>query len=254
MSTLGLAETLVAGWLFVFARVAGWALLDPLLAKIPAWLRLVLAAALATALLPGLATATPVAPFSLAGALALGAEGLWGAALALCVRLVFVAMEAVLVWFGHASSGGLLMLTAEQAAPAEAAWRSLAGWLAAMAFLAANGHLLVIGALAQSFAAMPLAALPAAPDLRLLAEGAAWLFAAGIQLALPLLAFALLLQLALAVIARSVPGVDMFSGGLGIAALSVLVALAWAVPLIGAGIGAGLEQLTLWLDRLAGAR
>lgn len=252
MSDVGLAQSLIAGWLFVFARVAGWALLDPLLSRIPVALRVMLAAALATALLPAVGLPARPAPFALGGALVLGAEALWGAALALCVRLVFAAMEAVLVWFGHGSTGGLLMLTAEQAEPAEAALRSLAGWLAAMAFLAANGHLLVIGALSQSFAVMPVAALPAAPDLRLLAEGAAWLFAAGIQLALPLLAFALLLQLALGVVARSVPGLDMFSAGLGVAALSVLVALVWAIPLIGAGVGAGLEQLMPWLDRLAG--
>lgn len=254
MNGVGLAETLIAAWLFVFARVAGWALLDPLVSRIPVALRLMLAAALATALLPGLDLSPRPAPFSLAGALTLGAEALWGAALALCVRLVFAAMEAVLLWFGHGSTGGLLMLTAEQAEPAEAALRSLAGWLAAMAFLAANGHLLVMDALVQSFAAMPVAALPASADLRLLAEGAAWLFAAGIQLAVPLLAFALLLQLALGIVARTAPGLDMFSAGLGLAALSVLVALVWAVPLIAAGVGAGLEQLAPWLDRLAGAR
>jgi flagellar biosynthetic protein FliR len=254
LSAAGFTEAGIAAWLYACVRISGWALLDPLLARIPFSVRLLLAAALAAALLPGLAVPGLPSPFSLAGALALSAEALWGAALALCVRLVFAAMEAVLVWFGHSASGGMLMLTAEQAMPADAAWRSLAGWLAAMAFLAANGHLLVVGALAQSFAAMPVAALPAAADLRLLVEGASWLFVAGIQLALPLLAFALLLQLALAVVARTVPGVDMFSVGLGLAALSVLVALVWAVPLIGSGVAHGLEQMSGWLDRLAGAR
>jgi len=254
LGVAGMSEAVMAAWLFAFARVSGWALFDPLLARIPIIFRLLLAAALAAALLPGLVATGQPAPFSLAGGLALGAEGLWGAALALCVRLVFAAMEAVLVWFGHSASGGLLMLTTEQAMPADAAWRSLAGWLAAMAFLAANGHLLVMSALTQSFAAMPVASLPAAPDLRLLAEGGAWLFTAGVQLALPLLAFALLLQLALAVVARTVPGVDMFSVGLGLAAMSVLVALVWAVPLISAGVASGIEQLSVWLDRLVGAR
>jgi hypothetical protein len=34
----------------------------------------------------------------------------------------------------------------------------------------------------------------------------------------------------------------------------VLAALVWAVPLIGAGIEAGLEQLAIWVGRLAAAR
>src|SRR3569623_493592 len=87
------------------------------------------------------------------------------------------------------------VLTAVQAAPADAAWRALAGWLAAMAFLGASGHLLVVHALRDSFAAMPIAVLPAATDLRQLAEAGSWLFATGVQLVLFLLVLVLLVLL-----------------------------------------------------------
>jgi flagellar biosynthetic protein FliR len=108
----------------------------------------------------------------------------------------------------------------------------------------------VVDALRDSFVAMPVAVLPAAADLRQLAEAAGWLFAAGVQLALPLLALALLIQLALGIVARTTPGLDMFSAGLGIAALGLLVAWVWAVPLIAHGVGLGIEQLAGWLGRL----
>jgi len=134
-----------------------------------------MAAVLAAVLAPGLAI-DAIAPFTVQGMLALGMEVAWGAALALCVWLVFAAVTAALVWTGHTASGGLLTLTADQASPADAAWRALAGWLAAMAFLAASGHLLVVDALRDSFVAMPAAVLPAASDLRQLAEAASWLF------------------------------------------------------------------------------
>jgi flagellar biosynthetic protein FliR len=245
-----LSEASLAVWLFAFARLAGWALFDPLTGRLPLLLRLLLAAVLAAALAPGLALDAPV-PFSVQGMLALGLEGVWGAALALCVRLVFAAVEAVLVWTGHTATGGLLTLTAEQAAPADAAWRALAGWLAAMAFLGASGHLLIVDALRDSFAAMPVAVLPAATDLRQLAEAASWLFATGVQLALPLLALALLIQLALGIVARTTPGLDMFSAGLGIAALGLMAAWVWAVPLVAHGVGLGIGQLATWLGRLS---
>lgn len=245
-----LSEASLTAWPFVFARVAGWALLDPLTGRLPRALRLLLAAALAAVLAPGAAVAA-VPPFSVQGVLALGLETAWGAALALCVWLVFAAAEAALTWTGHTASGGLLTLTAEQALPADAAWRSLAGWLAAMAFLGANGHLLVADALRASFAAMPAAVLPAAGELRQLAEAGGWLFATGVQLAMPLLALALLVQLAFGIVARTAPGLDMFSAGLGLAALGLLAVWVWAVPLVAHGVGDAVGQLALWLGRLA---
>ena len=244
-----LSEANLAAWLFAFARLAGWAVFDPLTGRLPLLLRLFMAAVLAAVLTPGLAI-DAVAPFSVAGMLALGMEAVWGAALALCVWLVFAAVAAVLLWTGHTATGGLLTLTAGQAVPADAAWRALAGWLAALAFLGASGHLLVVDALRDSFAAMPAAVLPAAADLRQLAESAGWLFATGAQLALPLLALALLIQLAFGIVARTTPGLDMFSAGLGIAALGLMAAWVWAVPLIAHGVGLGLEQLAGWLGRL----
>ncbi len=244
-----LAEAHFAVWALVFARLAGWAWLDPLAGRLPPVLRLGLAAALAAALAPGVSAAAPP-PFSVGGVLALAMEALWGAALALCVRVVFAAVSAGFAWFGHTATGGLLTLTAEQAEPMDAAWRALAGWLAAMAFLAASGHLLVVDALRGSFAAMPVAMLPAAADVRTLAEAGGWLIGAGVQLALPLLALALLVQLAFGLFARGSPGADMFSAGLGIAALGVLAAWVWAVPRVAHTVAAGVEALGAWLGML----
>jgi flagellar biosynthetic protein FliR len=140
-----------------------------------------------------------------------------------------------------------LALTAEQAAGADAAWHALAGWLAALAFVGASGHLLVVDALRDSFAAMPLAVLPPAQSVRQLLESAGWLFAAGVQLALPLLALALLIQLALAIVARTTQGLDMFSVGLGMGSLGLLAAWIWMVPLVAASVGQGVDQLAVWL-------
>jgi flagellar biosynthesis protein FliR len=244
-----LSEASVAAWLFVFARLAGWTLFDPLIGRLPLALRLMLAAVLAAALVPGLAI-EPVVPSGVQGMLVLSLEVAWGAALALCVWLVFAAVTALLVWTGHTATGGLLTLTAEQAAPADAAWRALAGWLAALAFLGASGHLLVVDALRDSFVAMPVAALPAMAELRQLGEAAAWLFATGVQLALPLVALALLIQLALGIVARTTPGLDMFSVGLGIGALGLMAAWVWAVPLVAHAVGRGIGQLAVWLGWL----
>lgn len=244
-----LSEAEAAAWLLAFGRIAGWAAFDPLVGRLPLALRFFLAAALAAAFAPSLAPVT-IQPFTLYGMLALGTEAAWGAALALCVWLVFAAATAILTWTGHAASGGLLTLTDEQAWFADAPWRALAGWLAAMAFLGAGGHLLVADAFRDSFTAMPVGAFPAPGGLRALGEAGGWLFVTGAQLALPLFALALLMQLAAGVVARTTPGLDMFSTGLGIAALGLMAAWVWAVPLVTRGVELGIAQLLSWFARL----
>lgn len=245
-----LSETLLGAWLLVFFRLAGWTLFDPLISRLPIVMRVFLAAVLATVLTPSVSMAA-IDPFSVQGLLALSLEMVWGAALALCVWLVFAAVTATWVWTGHTATGGMLTLTAEQAASTDRVWRTLAEWLVAMAFLAASGHLLVIDALRDSFIAMPVAVLPAAYDLRQLAEAGSWLFATGMQLALPLLAVVLLIQLAFGIVARTTPGLDMFTVGLGIGTLGLMAVWIWAVPVIATGVGQGLAQLAVWLGRLA---
>lgn len=242
-----LTEAGIAAWLAVFARVAGWAMLDPLLLRLPLFLRLMIAAVMAGALMPAVIPAPVVSPFTLAGGAALGVQWLAGALLALTVHLVFAATAAVLAWFGQTASGGLLALTDEQAHYTDPGLRNLAWWVAVLAFVAANGHLLIVQALMQGISALPAMASPSALDTRGLFEGAGWLFAAGIHLALPLIVFALLLHLSLAIIGRTQPGVDMFSTGLAVGALGLLAALTWALPLIAAGIQQGLTQIQPWL-------
>ena len=248
MDVLALSEAGIAAWLAIFARVAGWAMLDPLLARLPMVLRLMIAAVLAAALLPSVAAVVPVSPFSLAGLLALTLEWLLGALLALCVRIVFAAAQALLAWVSHGATGGLLTLTEEQAQHGDTVLRQWAWWLAVLAFLSANGHLLIVNALIQSIVHLPVATLASDVNASQIVEGAAWLFAAGLQIALPLIVFVLLIQLSLAIVARTQPGVDMFSTGLSIGALTLLVALVWAVPLIAAVIQQGIVQMQGWLS------
>lgn len=247
VSVLALSEAGIAAWLALFVRVAGWTMLDPLLARLPMLLRLMIAAVLAAALLPNVAPLAAPSPFSIAGVFVLTLEWLLGALLALCVWIVLAAMQALLAWLGYSATGGLLVLTEEQAGESNPGLHQWAWWVAVLAFLSANGHLLIVNALIQSITHLPVATLASQVNAAPIVEGAAWLFAAGVQIALPLFVFVLLIHLSLAIIARTQPGVDMFSTGLAIGSLALLVAMLWAVPLIAVGIQQGLEQMQTWL-------
>lgn len=244
-----LTESSLLAGLLVFARLTGWAWFDPLVGRLPVAVRLLLAAALTLALAPGLAP--PVALGLNATFLPmLALEFAWGAAMALAVATVFALARLVVLWTGHTASGGLLALTPDQTETAEAPWRALAGWLAVLAFLGAGGHLLVVLALRESFVVMPLAVLPEPASLNAFLSAAAWLFATGAGLALPLLALVLMVQFALFVLARTTPGLDMFSVGLGAGALGVLAAWIVLAPVIVRGVAGGLEQMSGWLGAM----
>jgi flagellar biosynthetic protein FliR len=233
---LVLHQTELANWLFVFARLLGWAWIDPLLGRLPWSLRLFLAGALAWVWVPGLAQAQ-VDPFAAAGLISLALAFLTGAALGFAARLLVAVAETVLPMVGLTASLGLTQVAPEQKGGLDPVLQALAWWLALLAFFSANGHLLVVQAIDASFAAVPLTALPSAATALDLVEAGSALLVAALQLALPLLVMVLLAHFAFAMLSRTLPGVDGFSVGLTLGAFALLGGLAIAVPLLVSGLG-----------------
>jgi flagellar biosynthetic protein FliR len=90
--------------------------------------------------------------------------------------------------------------------------------LGTVLFLAIGGHLLLIAALAKSFAIVPVlpeATLPML-DWRGLAEAGATLFQLGVMLALPVLAAMLAVNVGMAVVSRVAPQLNMMSIGFAV--------------------------------------
>ena len=159
-------------------------------------------------------------------------EGLLGAGMGFAVRLLFAVMEAALGWLGQVSGRNLYQPWLAENAPDDASLRQLGFWLAGLAFFSANGHLLLIQALQHSLAVLPAAALPDREGARALFEAGSMIFSTGLQLALPLLLLALLAQGVFAVVSRLMPGVDAWSVGLNLGALTLLGSLAVGVPIL----------------------
>ena len=101
-------------------------------------------------------------------------------------------------------------------------------------FLSWNGHLVVLRAVADSYAYLPVGAMPAFPVLIQggIAAAGSMFFAAAIIM-LPLTAFLLAINLVIGVITRSAPQLNLFSFGFPISMLGIFVLLYLWVDVLG---------------------
>jgi flagellar biosynthetic protein FliR len=102
--------------------------------------------------------------------------------------------------------------------------------VATMAFLAVNAHLVLLAALSESFVSLPISSTPLSLAAPLeLARLGSRIFSAGLQIALPIIAALLITNVALGILTRAAPQLNIFGIGfpitLGVGMLTLSVAL-----------------------------
>ena len=156
-----------------------------------------------------------------------------GLAMGFAVRLVFAALEfageLVGLQMGLNFAGFFDPGTGMQGT----ATARFFGTLAAFLFIATNGHLMLIQALAQSFHAFPVGPEPFAFVRQ--AQPQAWgaeIFRAGLWVAMPVMALLLFVNLALGLIARVAPQMNVFAVGFPLTVSLGLVGVLATLPLM----------------------
>jgi flagellar biosynthetic protein FliR len=108
------------------------------------------------------------------------------------------------------------------------------GLLTALIFLAMNGHLLTLSVLAESFKLLPVSAAPlGVGGFGTLMVWSSALFSAGLLLALPLIAALLIANLAMGVLARVAPQLNIFAVGFPVTLMSGFIVLMFSIPYFG---------------------
>lgn len=231
----GQIDALIAQFFWPFARILALTLTAPVFAErvLPLRLRIGLAVLLAAIVVPTLPAPPAVHPVSLAGAVILARELVIGAALGFAMRLVFVAVETAGELAGLQMGLGYATLFDPERSDMLPLLGQFLGLIATLAFLALDGHLHMIQVLVETFATLPVGnhGLHDAGLLALVGWGAQ-IFTAGVLLCLPLLGAMLIANLALGILTRAAPQLNLFAVGFPLTLGVGLVILALLLPLL----------------------
>jgi flagellar biosynthetic protein FliR len=125
------------------------------------------------------------------------------------------------------------------------------GLIALLIFLASNGHLMTLAALTESFTLLPVTPTPfAAKGFAAIVTWAATLFSTGLLLALPLVAALLIANVALGVLSRVAPQLNLFAVGFPVTIVSGFIVLTLSLPYFGAALERLFDQSFAMLRNL----
>lgn len=220
-------------FLWPFARILALLAGAPVLGNMatPTRLKIGLSVMIALIIAPTIGPLPKVEPASPEGLFVLGQQILIGLAMGFAMRIVFAAVEMAGEIAGLQMGLGFATFFAADSGGSTLVVGKFLGLLATLTFLSLDGHLLMLSVLAESFNVFPIAAEPF--------SGAGWktvvdwggnVFLAGFQLALPVVAALLIANLALGILTRASPQLNVFAIGFPITLMVGMVALMLSLP------------------------
>jgi flagellar biosynthetic protein FliR len=209
-------------------------------AALPLRVRLMLGLAIAIAITPALPAVPPLEPASGIGLWILALQLLIGLAMGFSVRLIFSAIDMAGNMIATQMGLGFATLYDPQNTGQTPVVSEFMGLLALLIFMAINGHLMLIATLTHSFTVIPISATaPGSSTWLNLANSGVVIFSSGLLLALPILVALLITNVALGVLSRAAPQLNLFAVG-----FPLTLALGFAMLIISLSyLGAPLQQL-----------
>ncbi len=212
-------------------RVSGMVLIAPIFGAVfaPMRVRVMIAVVIAVAMLPVIPELPQVSPLSVGGFLAIGRELLIGVAIGFMLKLV---VEAA-TFAGQVVSTGMGLSFAVVVDP-QAGNTPLLGRLyiitATLLLLAANAHLALIAAVAESYTLLPIgqSGLAASSALDLVRFGSV-IFTGAMHLAMPAVIAILMVNVAFGVISRAAPTLNLFAVGFPVTLMLGFIVLTLSV-------------------------
>jgi flagellar biosynthesis protein FliR len=260
MQTLTLNAADVSTWVsrmwWPVLRVGGFVLTAPAASEtvVPGRVKIVLTLALTLLLAPLVQTPAGLSIFSAAGMLAAVLEVLIGVAIGMVVQLSFEA----LVFAGQSISMTMGLGFATLVDPQRGAQVPVLGQMfmifGILTYLAIDGHLMLLGALADSFHTLPIGSEHV--DKNFLLSVALWgarVFDTGLLIALPAVIALVIVNLALGVVTRAAPQLNLFGIGFTITLLCGFFVLLTGLDGIMSGITSLINSALAAVSELIGS-
>ena len=223
-------------------RISGFVLTAPASSEVavPGRVKTVLILALTLLLAPLVEVPRSLSIFSAAGVAAAALELLIGVAIGMVVQMTFEA----LVFAGQSISLTMGLGFATLVDPQRGAQVPVIGQMfmifGMLVYLSINGHLMLISALVQSFHTLPIGAANIDQGfLMAVVQWGARVFDTGLLIALPAIIALLIVNLAMGVVTRAAPQLNLFSVG-----FTITLTCGFLVLLVGlGGIMSGISNL-----------
>jgi flagellar biosynthesis protein FliR len=220
---------------------------------VPGRVKIVLTLALAFLLAPLVQVPAGLSIFSAAGMLAAVLELLIGISIGMVVQLAFEA----LIFAGQSISLTMGLGFATLVDPQRGAQVPVLGQMfmifGTLIYLSINGHLMLLGALAESFHTLPIGAHVGQDFLMSVVLWGARVFDTGLLIALPAVIALVIVNLALGVVTRAAPQLNLFGIGFTITLLSGFFVLLSGLDGIMSGIAALINSALMAVSDLIGA-
>ncbi len=239
----------LATLIFPLTRILAMIASSPVLGnkQVPVRVKIGLSVLLAIIIAPTIGEMPQAAVGSPQGLLIMVQQIIIGIAMGFTMRLVFTAVEmagelaGLQMGLGFASFYDPLN---SGYTPIVARWL---GMIAALAFLTLNGHLYMLAAMAESFQTLPIGEALSAGGLYTVAGWGASIFAYALQTSLPIVAALLITNIALGILTRAAPQLNLFAVGfpitLAIGFFMLALSIPYIVPLIDRLVQEGLGTM-----------
>lgn len=223
-------NALIAAFIFPLTRILALLVAAPPFnnAALPVRIRLMLGLAIAMAIVPALGKPPAIVPASEIGLLVMAEQMLIGFAMGFSMRLIFSAVDMAGNVFSTQMGLGFATSYDPMSTSQTPVVSEMLGFLALLVFMAIDGHLMVLSTLLESFNALPIGVLPGTASWANLANAGEIVFSAGLLLALPIIVALLIANIALGVLGRVSPQLNLIVIG-----FPVTIALGFGVLYIG---------------------
>jgi flagellar biosynthetic protein FliR len=249
----------LAAFIFPLARILALIASSPLygIKEVPARIKVGFAIAITIIIAPTLDIPANLDPASAQGLFVLMQQIVAGVIIGFSIRLIFVAVEMA----GDLTGMQMGLGFASFYDPVNASFTPIVaqflGILASLAFLSANGHLYILVALSDSFRDFPIGAtVPSAHAFRTMAEWGGSLFSHALQFSLPLIGALLITNIALGILARSAPQLNIFAVGfpitIGVGFVTLWLTLPYLAPVMDYFTREGLNAISHIMLQLGG--